>query len=138
MSAISDYLEAAWLNTLRGVSFTPLASIWISLHSSAPVDETEGGWEGTELSGDGYARVEISSSELDAASPLGDGTAITNNVEVAFPMSTGVWGTISHVAFWDGASSSNLLYHGELSTARTVGASEIVTFATGNLSIGLR
>lgn len=138
MGALSDYLEAAWLNTLRGVAFTPLTSVWVSLHTSAPVGEDAVDWEGTEVVGNGYSRIEILAASLDPASALGDGMSIANNAEVLFPTSTAPWGTITHAAFWDGETASNLLCAGPLSSPRAIQASEATSFAPGNLNLGLR
>ena len=59
MAAMTDYLENKiidWL--LRGQTFTPPATAYVALYTTAPTDSTAG----TEVSGGSYARVAVTSS----------------------------------------------------------------------------
>ena len=59
MSAMSDYLENKLIDQLfRGQSAPPTASLYVGLLTAAPSDA--GG--GTEVAGNGYARVSVGAS----------------------------------------------------------------------------
>ena len=47
----------------------------------------------------------------------------------------GAWGTITHWALFDAVTAGNMLWHGDLTTARTIGDGDQLTFAIGALSI---
>ena len=56
MSALSDYLEAKYLDIVyNGEAFTPPAALYIALYTTDPTDADTG----TEVSGGGYARAPV-------------------------------------------------------------------------------
>jgi len=79
MSAMSDYLENAFLDHFLGTSSTSApAAVYVGLHTADPTDAGTG----TEVSGNGYARQSMA---FGAAS---SGTA-SNSAAVEFPAASG-------------------------------------------------
>lgn len=140
MAALTNYLENRiidWL--LRGQSFSPPATTYAALFTSAPSDA--GG--GTEVSGGSYARVAITSSATNWRSTQGDtstsstGTSGTtvNNVDITFPAPTANWGTVTHFALFDASTSGNMLIWGALTTPKTINNGDAAPkFTAGDLS----
>lgn len=110
MASMTDYLENKLLDHCLGTAaFTAPTVSYLALFTAAPSDA--GG--GTELSGDGYARQDVT---WGAAS----GGSATNTSTHTFTASGGDWGEITHWAIFDASSSGNMLYHGSWTTPRTI------------------
>lgn len=92
MSAMSDYLEDAFLDHFLGTSSTTAPSaVYIGLHTADPTDAGTG----AEVSGNGYARQSM------AFAASSSGTA-SNSAAVEFPAASGGnWGTITHIGIYD-------------------------------------
>ena len=142
MSAMSDYLENKLVDlTLRGQAFTAPATLYVSLHTTATTDA--GG--GTEVSGGSYARVAVTANLTNFAgtqsagsttASTGTGGATSNNGTITFPSPTGNWGTVSHFGIWDASSGGNLLFHGALTTSKTINNGDAApSFAAAALAI---
>ncbi len=137
MSALSDHLEAKYLDhTYNGVAFTPPAAIYIALYTSDPTDADVG----PEVSGGGYARARVypnggGTPEFNLAVTDGDGKLVDNADDITFPAATAPWGTITHFGARDAASGGNLLHHGALDEAQSVGTGGVFKIATGNLKL---
>ncbi len=118
----TDYLEAAILNhTLRNIAYTPPATIYMGLFTSATSDA--GG--GTEVAGNGYARQVVT-----FGAPSGGSVSNTNTV--TFPAgSPAGYGTITHAGYFDALAGGNMLRHSLLLTPRTFNAGDAPTFAPG-------
>lgn len=140
MAALSDYLENKILDhVLRATAYTAPATVYVGLLTAAPNDT--GG--GTEVSGNAYARVAITSGtaawnntqgNTTGASTGTDGT-IENAAAVTFPTPTPAgWGTVTHFAVYDAATAGNLLFYAALTTSKTINAGDAVSFAAGALS----
>lgn len=126
--AMSDYLATAMLNEVyRGVAFTSPATVYVALFTAAPTDA--GG--GTECAGTDYERQSVAFS-----APTGDPLAVSNSAQVDFADdSDGTYGTLTHFALFDAATSGNMLDWGALTTQKTPNAGDPVYFAAGELSI---
>jgi hypothetical protein len=141
MSAMSDYLENKLVDHLfRAQTLSAPATLHIGLLTSAPSDS--GG--GSEVSGNNYARVAVTSSLANwagtqaAASTTassGSGGQTSNNAAITFPTPLGNWGTVSHFGIYDAASGGNLLFHGALTIAKTINQSDTVSFPAASLTI---
>ena len=137
MSALSDYLEAKYLDhTYNGVSFTPPTGVHIALYTSAPTDADTG----TEVSGGGYARVLVNPSgggapEFNVAVTDGDGKLVDNADSITFPTATAAWGTITHFGAKDAATGGNLLHHGALDEPQVVNTGGTLKIAAGDLKL---
>lgn len=138
MSALSDYLESAWLNMLaQGQAFSA-PETHVALFTAAPSDS--GG--GTEVSGGGYARMQVNQDGATSPywnTPVDDGgpQLIDNNGEIAFPQATGDWGEVVAIAIFDAATGGNMLYHGTLASSKVVSTNDTFRFADGDLDLKL-
>lgn len=142
MASASDFLENRlidWL--LRGQSFTPPATVYVALLTSAPSDA--GG--GTEVSGGSYARVAVAGSLANWAgtqsagsttASSGTGGATSNNGAITFPTPSANWGVVTYFGIFDAAASGNLLFHAALTTAKTINNGDPApSFAAGALTL---
>ena len=128
----SRYLNIAWLNTLRGVSFTPPSTVFVALYSALPDKDDSGG---VELTGGGYERLEV-----DFSTGFADGNdddVIENTEELLFPLAAANWDTIVGAAIRDASTGGNLLYFGELEAPRTVNTGDRLRFSEGDLRLGI-
>lgn len=127
MSAFSNYLENELLDHTLGVgSFTMPATIYLAIFTTDPTDAASG----TEVSGSGYARQAVTFA---AAS----GGTTSNSSAETFTASGGNFGTVTHFGLFDALTTGNLLYHGALTTPRTINDGESLVFAIGDLDITL-
>jgi len=137
MSALSDYLEAKYLDhTYNGVSFTPPTGVYIALYTSDPTDADTG----TEVSGGGYARVLVNPSgggapEFNVAVTDGDGKLVDKADSITFPTATAAWGTITQFGAKDAATGGNLLHHGALDEPQVVNTGGTLKIAAGDLKL---
>ena len=125
MSAMSDYLENEILDHILGTgAYTMPSSVYVGLSTGSFADDNSG----TELTGNGYARV---AATFNAAA---SGTA-DNSAAIEFSAATASWGTVSHFGLFDASSAGNLLIHGAFTTAKSVATGDILKIATGDLDI---
>lgn len=125
MSAMSDYLENAFLDHFTGTTSTTMpAAVYLGLSTASMNDDDSG----TELSGSGYARQAITFAAAASAS-------ISNNAAVEFPSATGSWGTVSHWAIYDAATGGNQLFHGSFATPKAIATGDILKVAASQLTI---
>jgi hypothetical protein len=127
--AKTHFLEEAILNeVLRGINYTPPATVYVALFTS-PTNKNGGG---TEVTGGGYARQPVT---FGAPRPGTDGRKVSNSAEILFPQATAPWGTVTHVAIFDAATGGNMLYQGALEESRTVNTNDQLRFRVGDLSV---
>lgn len=122
--SFSDYLET---KTLNDYFVTP--TVYIALFTTDPTDADIG----TEVSGGGYARQEIS-----FGAPSDDGSdnmEITNDAEVRFPIALGSWGTVTHAGIYDAITGGNLLDHTTLDTSREIQENDQFVFEVGGYTV---
>lgn len=142
MSAMSDYLENNLVDFLmRAQAFTPGSARYIALFTAAPSDS--GG--GTEVSGGAYARAQLDASATNWANTQASGTgassgtggATSNSATITFPAPSGAnWGAVTHFGVFDAAAAGNLLFHGALTTPKTINDGDPApTFPAGSLVI---
>ena len=131
--AKTDAFESIVLNyLLRGEAPSPaVGTLNIALFTADP---TESGSFANEVStsGTGYARQAVSFTQSSA------GSTVSNTAEVAFPVATGNWGSVSHWAVVD-ITNSRILYKAALTGGPfTVDAgppAKQMKFAAGTLQI---
>ena len=110
MVEFSDYLENKIIDhMLRNQAFTPPATVYVALFTSATTDA--GG--GTEVSGGAYARQAVTLGAAAAG-------ASSNSAAVTFPQATADWGTITHIAIMDASTGGNMLMHSILDASKTI------------------
>jgi hypothetical protein len=133
MAAKSQILDNAMLALLlTNGTYTSTSTVYVALYTVAPTPTTSG----TEVtsSGTGYARTAVTFS-----APSGGSTS--NSGTVTFPTATGAgWGTIvacaiCNAATASGSPDSTILYFGNLTSSKTVGSGDTVSFAGTSLSV---
>jgi hypothetical protein len=130
MGGFSDYWENKILDHIFGKgSYTP-PTIYVGLSTADPTDDGSGL---AEPSGNGYARVQTSACNWNAAS---NGT-LDNSSDIIFTQATGNWGTITHFALFDAATAGNILAYGALSQSKSISESDTAKFEAGDLNISL-
>ena len=128
MSAASDYTENLALTYLLTSGSATRPTAWyVGLHTADPTDAGTGAEVST--SGTAYTRKTV-------AFTVTNDTA-SNSGTVTFNAATANWGTISHVGVWDAASGGNLLFHGSVTSAKTIETGDTFQISTGNLDITL-
>lgn len=130
MARIGTYLQNALLNaTLLDISFTSPSLVYAGLHPSDPTDDTTTALA-NEVVGSAYARQAIS-----FGSPISGVTSTT--ADLLWPVATGTWGIVGFISVWDALTNGNLLYHGPVSPAVSIGNTDQLKILTGNLVIQL-
>lgn len=129
MAGLSNYAENALLNhLLRGgvAPLTPPASVWMGLFLTDPGESGAG----QEVSGNNYSRSQIS-----FGAPV-DGVCLNDQV-VTFPTPSLAWGDVTHTGLFDAQASGNLLFYGQLSQTKTIGAGTVLRYLVGAVSATL-
>ena len=131
MTALSTYAELKILDLLfKNTSYTS-PNAYIGAFTSDPTDSASG----TEVSGSGYARVQIDNKTSSATSGA-DNSSITNSSAITFPAADGgAWGTITHIGIFDAASSGNLLAHGALAASKVISDGDVLQLNASSLVI---
>lgn len=130
MSEASDYVENQILDCyLNQSNITAPTNIYLGLFTSAPSDA--GG--GTEVSGSGYTRIEIT-DKFDNASGTG-GSLTTNGAITGFTADGGNWGTVNSIGIFDASTSGNLLFYTALDSSADVNDGDSFQISSGNLTV---
>ena len=125
MDAKSNYLEDALLNhVLRNVSFTSPTTVYLALFTVAPTDA--GG--GTEVTGGSYAR-----QAMTFGAPASG--VVSNSGSVTFPLAAAPWGTVVAIGIFDALTLGNLLYYGNMTTSKTIGTNDQLSFANAAITV---
>jgi len=130
MGSFSNYLENEILDHLFGKMTYAPPTIYVGLSTADPGDDGAGL---AEPSGGSYARVATAAADWNAA---GSGS-LDNANAIEFAEASASWGTITHFALFDAASSGHMLAHGALTTSKTVSSGDTASFAAGALDITL-
>jgi hypothetical protein len=130
MGGFSDYWENKILDHIFGKgSYTP-PTIYVGLSTAEPTDDGSGL---SEPSGNGYARVQTSASDWNAAA----NGSLDNAGSITFAQASGNWATITHFALFDAATAGNMLAYGQLSQPTSISQSDTARFEAGDLQISL-
>jgi hypothetical protein len=125
MSAMSDYLELKVLDHVLGTtSYTMPSAVYLGLSTGSFGDDNSG----TELTGNNYSRKAITFSSAASGTTSNDST-------IEFSAATGSWGTVSHWALFDAASSGNMLIHGAFTASKAIASGDIVRIVAGDIDI---
>ena len=111
-------------------SWTPPGTWYVGLSQSTP-NESGSGY--TEPSSGAYARVAVTNNKTNFT--VASSGVLTNATAITFPESTASWGTITHVLFFDAATSGTLRFWEALPVSKAVASSTTVYFAIGSLTI---
>ena len=134
MSEASDYVENQILNCyLNQADITAPTAIHLGLFTANPTESDEGSSGGTEVSGNGYARVDVT-TKFDTAS--GAGGSLSSNADITgFTASGGNWGTVTGVGIFTAASGGELLFWTALDSNATVNDGDSYQISSGNLTV---
>jgi hypothetical protein len=134
MSAASNYLENKVLDhVLTATAYSQPSGRHLALFkntSGNAAANLEAGTLTDEISGGSYARQSVTFA---AAS---NGTSATN-ATVTFPAASANWGTVTHVAVMDAATSGNVLFWGAVTTPKTIESGDTFQVTSGNLTVSL-
>ena len=127
MSELSNHLENKFLDiTLKGGTAYNVATPYLALFTTDPTDAGSG----TECSWSGYARQAMTFGTVSGGSVSSSGT-------ITFPAVAGSNVTITHIGIYDASSSGNLLYHTVLDASKTLSADDVMSVASGGISVTL-
>jgi len=108
------------------------ATMYVGLSTTTPAID---GTNVTEPVAMGYARVAITNNKTTWGNA--NAASLVNSIAVTFAISSGSWGTITHVLIYDALTSGNLWFFDALSPSRTVATSTIVTFDAGAITVSM-
>lgn len=129
--AVSNFLADALLNQVfRNTTYTRPTTVYVALYTSNPTAADTG----TEVTGGAYARQTVTFAA--PATDTGKRT-IKNSVEVAFPVATADWGTVTHIGIRDAATGGNLLYYGAVGNPRTILTSDVLKLPANSTALSL-
>lgn len=125
---LSTYYRTQIMNSLRGVpvsNFTP----YIALCNGDPTGS------GSEFSGNNYSRIAVTFS---APAQQASGVAMSQNTaQVTSAISSGSWGSLTHIAIADNATSGNYYAIKQLGATYAISANASVGFRAGELTISI-
>jgi hypothetical protein len=127
MAALSDYAEKLLLDWAMTTGSATRPTAWyVALYTAAPSDS--GG--GTEVSTGGYTRKSVT---FDAGTSPGGTTS--NTGAVSFTASGANYGTVTHIGIHTASTGGELLWHGALTTSKTVNDGDTLEFSIGNIDL---
>ena len=134
MAALSNYLETAVLNWIRGTAMpTAPSTVYIGVFSDSPGDDASGTEITSTITGSAN-RIAVTFGTVTDASGAGQ---IANSGTVTITASAAGGGTVSHIGLFDAQTGGNLLYHGALTAPVVVAAGNELKIETGLLKVQL-
>jgi len=125
MSFSNTYETLVLQYTFTNASVTRPTAWYIGLFTAAPGEA--GG--GTEISGNAYVREAVTFSVT--------GDTATNTAAIEWPVATGNWGTITHVAVFDASTSGNQIAYAALTASKVIATGDVIRIPAGDLDITL-
>jgi len=125
----TDFYENKVLEHLFETAYAAPDPTYIALFLEAAKPSDAGG--GTEASGGSYARVSVAQGTGWTTS----GNATENANDITFPEATASWGELGAFAIFDAATAGNMLYWGDLTTAKTINSGDTAKIPAGDLDI---
>ena len=138
MSAASNYLENKLLDHALGEgarNFTSPATLYLALFKDTGSGTSANLELGTltdeiSTSGTAYGRQTVDFSAASSGSAASNGT-------VTWTTATAGWGTVTHVAIMDAATSGNVLFYGALTSSKTIDSGDTFQISSTNLTVSL-
>lgn len=131
MAAMTNYLADKVLNhTLRNTAYTAPAAVYLALFTADP---TRAGTQTNEVSGGSYARTAVT---FGAPADSGSAEEVKNTI-VNFPTPTADWGVVTHWGIMDATTAGNMLYHGALTSSKTIQNGDPVSAAANSVTVDL-
>jgi len=138
MAAFSDYFEQKIVQWISGTQLpTPTAATFLQLYSQDP---TETGSPTGALFSTRYSVASGSTSWTTASGGAGSASGATLSNASAFTITASATATASatHFALFDASATGNLLFYGQLTTAKTIALGDEVKFNIGSLILEVR
>lgn len=131
MAGLGDWAKGKILDHLLDIAaWTVPTNYYAAAYTVAPADDGTGG---TEVSGNGYARVAMPTNSTYFTRT---GAVGSNALAITFPTATpSGWGTIVAIAWWDASTAGNLAFWGLLASSIVVGASAQLVIPAGDVDI---
>jgi hypothetical protein len=133
MSAASDFLENKVLDHVLRYStapYTGATTLYLALFTASTGLETNSPSAEVSTSGTAYARKAVTFAAASSGSSA-------TNATVTFDTATANFGTITHVAVMDASTSGNVLFHGAVTTSKTIETGDTFQVTSGNLTVSL-
>ena len=126
--SLTNAFETSTLQYLLTTDSVTRPTAWyVGLFTSDPTDT---GTAGTEVSGNGYARVA-------ATFTVTDNTA-SNSAGVEFAAASGGnWGTVGWIGIMDASSGGNMIVHSALTASKVIADGDVFRIPTGDLDVTL-
>ena len=127
-----EFSDWFWNNAIlaqyRSVDFTAPTTLYVAAHST----ESSTTAAGTELTGSGYARVQVT---FDRVSDI----LVRNLSTYSFPLATSEWPTVASLSIWDSDTGGNYYAYGNFAEAISVPVNDAIIFpAETGITIGKR
>lgn len=139
-SGFSIYYANLLLDKVTGVAnFSPPSSMYVALFravDAATQLRNNNAGAANEVSGNGYARVEILGATGITFVSASSGQ-VTQSGDIIFPAATGSWGTIYATALMDDPLAGNVIVYDDWTTPEEIAAPDIPRIPSGNLIITL-
>jgi hypothetical protein len=132
MAAFSNYLEDQITGWIAGTSMTAPTATFVQLYNGNPTDT---GLGGTPIVIATAARTSIASGAGSWTRGTGDAGTITNASAFTITSSATATASATHVTVWDASASGNLLFFGQLTTAKTIASGDEVKFNVSALTL---
>lgn len=133
MSAASDFLENEILDHVLGLNtrnYPSPGALFIGLFTASTGLEQNSPTGEISVTGTGYIRKAVTFN-------VASGGSASNDVTVTFDVAQANWGTVTHVAVMDQQSGGNVLFHGPVTTAKSIESGDTFQISQGNLTISL-
>ena len=124
-ATVLDYIFSG-----AGTSTSP-TNWFIGLFTVSPGEDGSGG---TEVSGNGYARVSTSSGDW-ASAISGQPASITNTAVFTFPTTTGAWGQVLSWGLFTASVGGDPEIWNLLTTSKAISAGVAPNFPAGDLKV---
>ncbi|MBT8147760.1 MAG: hypothetical protein KJN90_12965 [Gammaproteobacteria bacterium] len=128
MATFSNWFRNEILGIIEGDTPVIPTQLYVAVHSTVCSSATPG----TELSGDGYARVPITFERVSDIQRW-------NPADVTTPAASAEWPTVASFSLWDSASigGGNYYAYGNLTTAISVDAQKAIKWPANKVIVGL-
>jgi hypothetical protein len=84
---------------------------------------------GTEVSGGSYVREAVTFAVT--------GDTASNVAAIEWPVATGNWGNITHIAVYDALTAGNQIAYAPLTTPKTIASGDVIRIPAGELDVTL-
>lgn len=122
MAGYTDQLEKKVQDKVFGATdFTPPATYYAALYTTAPADDGTGM---VEVSGGSYARLAVPNNVTNFAAASGTDALKTNALDWLWTAATASWGTVAGVALMDASSAGTMWAFGNLGTPKAVASGD--------------